>query len=296
MPYLGEIAALTTALLWAGTSLFFSAASQRVGSATVNLTRLMLATVYLTLTVGIMGIPWTLSPTQILLFAVSGWIGLIFGDGFLFLAFERIGPRLSMLVMSLSPAIAAVLAYIVLGERLSAIGIVGIVVTVAGIAMVVTEKRGGSTGQDRISPLGLLYAFFGALGQGVGLIFVKMAFMEHEVPSLLATLVRIVSAVVVLLPWLLFVKRIKNPLTAFRRDSRAFGFTIGGSIIGPYLGITLSLVSVQHAPLGIASTLMSTTPIMLLPMTRWMHGERHSWIALLGAAVAVGGVALLFLG
>src|SRR4030042_14685 len=123
MPYLGELSALFTACLWSGSALVFASATTRVGSFQVNITRLLLAVVYLALLVLIVRPEVSLSATQILNLSISGVIGLALGDTFLFKAFQEIGARIGMLIMSLAPAIAAVLAYVVLGEVLTAVGV-----------------------------------------------------------------------------------------------------------------------------------------------------------------------------
>ena len=68
-----------------------------------------------------------------------------------------------------------------------------------------------------------------------------------------------------------------------------------GSIVGPFLGISFSLLAIKHTAVGIAATLMATVPIMMLPLVRVIYRERLSWKAILGAIVAVIGVAVLFL-
>jgi len=146
MPFLGELAALLTAALWSVSALVFAAASARAGSVQVNVTRLLLAVVYLAVLIPLLGADINLSGTQLLYLAISGVIGLTLGDTFLFRAFQEIGARLSMLMMSLAPAIAAVIAYVFLGESLSVAGVVGIAVTLAGIALVVLVENGGHGG------------------------------------------------------------------------------------------------------------------------------------------------------
>jgi drug/metabolite transporter (DMT)-like permease len=70
---------------------------------------------------------------------------------------------------------------------------------------------------------------------------------------------------------------------------------IGGSFVGPYLGVWMSLEAAHHAPLGVAQTLISLTPILILPFSRMVYHERITPRAICGAVVAVIGVALLFL-
>jgi drug/metabolite transporter (DMT)-like permease len=71
--------------------------------------------------------------------------------------------------------------------------------------------------------------------------------------------------------------------------------TLLGAFLGPFLGITLSLISVANTTVGVAATLMATVQILMLPLVKYVQKERISWRAILGAAIAVAGVAILFL-
>lgn len=295
MPFFGEISALITAVLWSGTAIAFSEASIRAGSLTVNITRMTLASTFLILTIWIAGLSFNLSFYQVGNLVISGLIGLIFGDGFLFKAFQHIGARLSMLIMSLAPPIASVLAYFFLNEELSSWAILGIIITIGGVAMVVLQQQDESSEKHRINKLGILFAIFGALGQGVGLILAKKAFNEADINGFVATFTRVFPAVIVIIPLAIITRRFRNPIKIYSHDKKAFGFTLIGSILGPYLGITFSLIAISHTQVGIASTLMATVPILMLPLVRFYYKERLSLISIIGAILAVGGVAILFL-
>jgi drug/metabolite transporter (DMT)-like permease len=295
IPYVGEICALLTAAFWSCSSLVFSAASARVGSVLVNISRLFLALIYLSVLLLIFRIDPYVTTAQATNLAISGVIGLAIGDSFLFRAYRQIGPRLSMLVMSIAPAIAAVLAFFVLGERLSLLGVLGIVVTVSGVGIVVNERRLGPARATPDLAIGLFSAGVAAVCQGVGLIFAKMAFMEGPINGFVAATVRIVSSLVVLLPVVLLLGRLTHPLRVFASDRKAFGLTALGSVLGPFLGISFSLMAVAFTQVGVAATLMATVPILMLPLVRYLYKEQLSWKAIGGASIAVGGVAMLFL-
>ena len=296
MPLLGEISALITAVFWSMSPLFFTAAINRVGTVTVNITRLSFALLFLFVSVLVLRYSISLSFGQYAYLGISGFLGLVFGDSYMFKAFQHIGARITMLVMALSPAIAAFAAFFILGERMPVLGILGIVVTLAGIIWVVLE-RGPATKETphAVSKIGIFYALCGATGQGTGLVFAKLAFQESPVNGLVATLIRIAAAWLILLPLAAMTKNFKNPMTTFRAEKRALWLTIGGAVVGPFLGITFSLIAVAHTQVGVAATIMATVPIVMLPLLRIFYKEQLSWKAIAGAFVAVGGVVLLFL-
>jgi drug/metabolite transporter (DMT)-like permease len=295
MPYLGELSALLTAFLWSGTSFAFTSAAVKIGSLQLNINRMILASVLLYATIVVGGFSLILSSSQIINLVISGIIGLVIGDSFLFKAFQKIGARVSMLLMSSSPAMSSILAYFFLGESLSFFAFIGIAVTIFGIGLVVLDRSEVPDANFKISKIGVIYGLLGALGQAAGLIFAKFAFEEGEVHKMVATFIRIISSVLILLIVALVTKRYKNPVKLYKKNPGALGPTIIGTVLGPYLGITFSLVAIAYTKVGIAATLMSTMPIIMLPYVHYVYKERLSWRATAGAFIAVAGVTILFI-
>ncbi|HCY75635.1 MAG TPA: EamA family transporter [Ignavibacteriales bacterium] len=293
MNYLGELSALLTAFLWSGTSFAFSSAAEKIGSLQLNINRMILASVFLIATIFIMGYDFDLSNSQFTNLVISGIIGLVIGDSFLFKSYQMIGARISMLLMALSPGMSTLLAFIFLDERITLLGMLGIFITITGIALVVLERNANS--KYTVTGLGIFYGVMGALGQSAGLIFAKFAFTEGHITGFVATFIRVFSSVIIFLPIMLLLKKYKNPYKLFNKDKSAFGVTLIGTILGPFLGITFSLIAVENTKVGIAATLMSTMPIIMLPMVKYIYKENLSWRAILGAVIAVLGVALIFL-
>lgn len=284
-----------TAVLWSGTSVAFSGAANRIGSVQLNINRLILAAIFLFVTIIISGASLALSYGQIMHLSISGIIGLVIGDSFLFRAYQFIGPRHGMLLMSLAPAMTAIIAYFVLGEVVSLLGIFGMLITIGGIALVVLEKNEFPTSKYKIDKLGIFLGVMAALGQAAGLIFAKFAFNMGQINGFVATFIRIFSSIVVFFPLILISGKYKNPVKLYKADVKALKMTVLGSILGPYLGITCSLVAVAYTKVGIAATLMSTVPIIMLPVAVFVQKEKLTWRGIIGAFLAVAGVAILFL-
>jgi drug/metabolite transporter (DMT)-like permease len=295
--YLGEIAALATSVCWTFTSIFFTLSGRRVGSVIVNQARLLLAIVFLSVThLRVLGV---LLPGQPGLYrwfwlGLSGIIGLVLGDGFLFQAFVLIGPRRSMLLMALVPIISILMAWLFLGERLSATEIAAIGLTVGGVAWVVSEGEANGVQVDRRRYwLGILAGLAGALGQALGLVASKKGMVGGFSP-LSATLMRMMVAATVIWGFSLLRGRAGQTLRALT-DRRASLAILGGAIAGPFLGVWLSLIAVSLTEVGIAATLMALTPIFLLLPSQWIFKDRTSLQSVVGTLVAIGGVALIFL-
>ena len=295
MPYFGELIALLTAFLWSGTSYAFTEASRRIGSVQLNINRMILAVIFLLVIIAGFGLPTELSFRQFEFLVISGVAGLVFGDSFLFKSFQLIGARLGMLIMSLVPGFSTLLALFFLGENLSVANVIGMFVTLTGISVVVMDRNEQSQTVFHLSKLGVFYGVLGAFGQASGLILAKFAFEENEVNGFVAAFIRLLSAVIILLPVLVLLKRYKNPVTLFRKDVTALRATLTGTILGPVLGISSSLIAITYAKIGIATTLMSTMPVIMLPIARFYYNETLTGRAIMGAVIAVIGVGILFL-
>ncbi len=295
MIFIGEISALTAAAIWAASSMMITHVSQKIGSLQTNMARMLIALCFFVGAIALFRLPIQLSSTQMWYFVLSSLIGIVIGDTFLFKAFQHIGARLSMLIMAFSPAMSALLAWIFLGETLSLFGVAGIFVTLGGIALVVLERREQTPHTPHLSRAGLIYATLGALGQAVGVIYAKLAFAEGSVNGFVAAFVRILIATIFLLPTLFMMKQYRNPLPQIFQDKWLLFTIVFSSFLGAFLGISLSLIAIEHTAVGVASTLMATSPVLMLPMVRVAYKERLSWKAIVGACIAVFGVAMLFL-
>lgn len=300
---MGELAALVTSLLWTFTSIFFTLAGRRVTSSVVNRVRLALAVLYLSLAhLIVTGQLWPLDagPSRWLWLGLSGIVGLVLGDAALFQAYVQIGPRRTQLVMTSAPVIASVGAWLLWNERLTPAQVAAMAVVIGGIAWVVSEPRPANgehrfpgDSDHRIYRLGLLLALGGALGQAGGLLLAKQGLGGGFAP-LSATMIRMLAATAAI--WLLAGAQGRVRSTWQRlQDRRALLLIASGALVGPFLGVWMSMVAVQRAPLGIASTLMALTPILLIPISAWIFRERVTGRAVAGTAVALLGVTLLFL-
>ncbi len=296
---MGEIAALGTSLCWSLTSIQFTLASRLVGSQTVNRLRLVLAVLFLSLTHWLLyGEVWPLAAESFRWgwLGISGVVGLVLGDTCLFQSFVLIGPRRAMLLMTLAPVIGTLVAWGWLGEVLLPAELGAILVTVGGIAWVVAERKPGEGTADAPAKdylVGVLLGVGGALGQALGLVLAKPGLVD-DYPSLSATLIRMLVATAVI--WVLALVQKQVGITGrILRERKTMFLIAGGALTGPTLGVWLSMIAIQNAPVGIASTLMALPPVILIPLERWLFHERVSPRALAGTGVALVGAAALFL-
>ncbi len=296
---IGELAALFTAVCWTVTAITFEAASRKVGSIPVNIIRLVMALGLLAIFSWIrrdMPFPADATSYNWAWLAASGMVGFVIGDLFLFKAFTVIGSRLSLLVMTLVPPIAAFAGFLLMGETLALIHLGGMALTMSGIAMVILHKRGqrSKPGKlpEQIPPMGVVFALLGAAGQAVGLVLSKYGMQQYDAFS--ATQIRVMAGIVgfavvihVFKKWGAVGKALTN--------RTALLLMLLGATFGPFLGVSSSLIAVKYTATGIASTIMSVSPILILPATYLLYKQQITWKELLGAVISVGGVALFFI-
>ena len=293
----GEAAALATSVLWAFTAIFFTLASLRIGSYTVNRVRLAVAVILLGAThLALYGsfLPMDAGARAWSWLGVSGLVGLTLGDTLLFQSLVELGTQRAMLVMASWPILAALMAFLFLGENLSARELAGVVITLGSIAWVVTGgAKDLKEGAPRHPFRGSLLAFGGAACQAAGVLMAKEG-LSGALPALSGTVIRMAVATAGL--WAVSLFR-KDVLEAARklRDSRGLLFTTLGAIFGPFLGVWLSLLAVKYAKVGIAAALMSLPPVLLIPLGKWIFGDKITLRAVLGTVGALSGASLLFI-
>lgn len=294
--HLGELAALTTAVCWTFTAVAFESAGKKVGSLAVNIIRLVFAFILLsvfTLFSRGMGLPLDASGSNWLWLLISGLIGFVIGDLFLFQAYVLIGSRISLLIMSAVPPITAITGFLTLGEKISIQGLGGMFITMVGIALVILSRNPAEKKVQLSHPAkGLLYAFIGALGQSFGLVFSKLGMGDYN--PFAATQIRIIAAFVGFCAVITLGKKWAAVFKAFE-NKKAMGSIAVGSFFGPFLGVSFSLLAVQYTATGIVSTITSITPILIIPASIVIFKEKVRPKEIMGAVVSIIGVIFMFL-
>jgi drug/metabolite transporter (DMT)-like permease len=294
--HIGEIAAILTAMCWTVTSLAFESAGKKVGSLSVNLIRLIIAFFFLGvytlitrghfLPVGADGHAW-------FWLSLSGLIGFVIGDLLLFQAFVVIGARISMLIMSLSPPMTAFFGWLIIGEKLSIANSIGMMITIWGIALVILARPvKGKRMQFHYPVKGLLLALGGAAGQGLGLVLSK--FGMQSLNPFMSTQIRVITGIIGFSILFTVTRNWGKIIIAIHHKQAMMRITTG-AFFGPFLGVSLSLLAIQHTTTGIASTLNSLTPVLIIPLAWLFFKEKISIKEVAGAIIAVVGVSIFFI-
>lgn len=302
--FLGEILSLIVAVSWTVTAICFEYAGRRIGALSLNIIRLLMAVVMLAvtlkLTIGSIA-PWNASLEVWLWLLASGLVGYVFGDYCLLNAYLLIGSRFGQLFMTLAPPVAAIADFILLGEQMSIISVVGMIICLIGIAISVIH------GFHLDLPLkGILFAVGGSVGQGLGLVLSKMGInsfiLENSVTDAIpefivpfaATQIRSFAGIFGFLIIIVLRKKLMNVCYAFT-DKNAMIFSLFGTFFGPFVGVSLSLMALYYISVGVASTIMALTPIIIMLPSKYIFKEKITLRQILGAVISIIGVALFFL-
>ena len=297
MNFIGELAALATSFFFALTALIFTRTGQMVGSQVTNRLRLTFALIYLVIINLVLfrePLPFSAEGSRWFWLGLSGIIGLSLGDAFLFQSFVSVGPRLGTLLLSLAPIFGSIIAWVFFREILSSLQITGIVLALAGIAWVVLsheEPPDTPHGQTR---RGVLFGVLAGLGQAIGLVLSKQG-MFGDFSPFQANAIRMLVAVIFVWGWTAFDGKVGATFAALRGKPNVLRLLAIGAVVGPLLGVSASLLAVQHAEVGVASTLMALPPVLILPISYFVFKEKIGWQAIFGTILAIAGVAVLFL-
>jgi len=310
--YKGELISLIVAVCWTSTAMFAEVASKRMGSVVLNVVRMTLSLVFLSLILWYMiGSPYPKFANGEAWFwlSLSGFVGYVLGDYCLFNSYIVMGSRFGQLFMTLAPPAAAIAGWIMLGEQMTLLAVVGMMVVMVGIGMSVLSK--GSDGskkklQFKMPLKGVLFGIGAGMGQGFGLVLSKMGLLEYEqsmiangvenidfVMPFAATFIRAVTG---LLGFILFLYagHSQKKLVASVHDGKAMLFTTLATITGPVVGVSLSLMATLYTSTGIAQTIMSITPVLILWPSYLFFKQKITALEAVGAVISVIGVALFF--
>lgn len=294
----GEVAALSAAFVWALATVLFGLLGKRLPPLLLNLVKGLIALGLLGITLVIRGQPPVaidLGPLLILL--LSGVVGIGLGDTAYFTAVNTLGPRRALLMESLAPPLAALLAGFALQELLPVRAWLGIGLTVAGVAWVISERLPVAAGMEATRAphwRSVSWGALSALGQATGAVMSRSVLVDTGVDPLWSSFLRLLGGLIVLLPLLARQgwPQLRPQIQQLRSQRLLAGVAIA-AFLGTYLGIWLQQTAFKYTETGIAQSLTATSPLFVLPMVALL-GERISPRAILGVSLSIFGIVLLF--
>ena len=310
MNYLGELISIGVAFSWTATALLSEFGSKRLGNLTLNVLRMALTLAFsLVLFAVVTGHPFPAGASTEAAgwMLLSGLVGYVIGDFCLFQCYIIIGSRYGQLFMTLAPLAAALMAWVTLGQQMTLMSILAMMVTLCGIGISVLGRGEHHKVSLRLPLNGVLFAIGASVCQGVGLVLSKIG-MDHYETSLLteagmpewlipfsSNFYRCIAGIIGF-SILLYFRNGMKPFREALHDKKGMTVATATTIFGPFIGVGFSLMAVQYTAAGIASTLMAMTPIIILLPSYWLFHEKITWRAVIGAVISVVGVSLFFLG
>jgi drug/metabolite transporter (DMT)-like permease len=294
----GEIAALSAASLWAAASVVYSRLGLKIPPLQLNFYKGIVAIALILITLIIQQASFAgVSLATVVLFALSGVVGIGLGDTAYFAALNTIGARRTLLLETASPPIGALLALIFLKEQLTVNAWCGILLTLIGILTVIGDRAPSVTGDNNSLPFwGIIWAILAAIAQACGAVISRFALLQSDISPLQSTLIRLLGGTAIALMLLIFASFLNTtqPKLTWKLSPKVFRGTAIAAFGSTYLGIWLQQTALKFAPTGIAQTLLATSPLFVLPIVTIM-GEKINIRAVLGVLIAVAGISLLFL-
>lgn len=290
----GEFFALFTAISWTFSSLTFGKISKEYDTQVANFLRVTIGTIMVGF-VCLFGSRHLFLPTDVTwenlkIISLSGFIGMFLGDLFLFKAYNMIGARVTMLIMALSPIIVSIIDFLFLGVTLYPIQIFAILITCLGIILVIfkTEDKKISLG---FSVKGLLYAFLATLGQSLGVILTKLGSTTYD--SLATSQIRLGVAIFFFGAVVLYEGKARETIKMIT-SKRALSLLLVGTFFSVF-GIAALIEAFKSANASIASTISSTSPIIMIPCSILFYKEKIRKNEIIGAIISVVGLSIFFL-
>jgi drug/metabolite transporter (DMT)-like permease len=293
--HLGELAALATALLWTFSTLAWTSAGRQIGSLAVNFNRLVIAflllSIYCKLHLGSWLPPDADGKTWITLL-MSGVLGFFFADICCFKSLLIIGPRLTLLLLATTPPMTAIFASFYLHDSMHLFQWIAMAVTLSGVAWVVLEQpeTPKESHHRKDFAWGVLLALAGSSFAAAGSVLSKQGIGNYD--AFAATFIRIIGGLICFLPVLVISGRWWQVGRSVLRGHTML-IVLGGTIVGPVVGVAMSLEALRHCSAGVAMTIINTMPVMILPLVIIFYKEKVSPRAAVGAVISVIGIAML---
>jgi drug/metabolite transporter (DMT)-like permease len=287
---LGESLALAAAFGWVGSSVFLERASKETGTLAVNLIRLVIAMLFLGVITYVkrgLVLPLDVTKESFKFLSISGLFGLFLGDFFLYKSYIKIGPRITLLVMTFSPIAVSILSFFILGEKIEGFKVLGMLLTIIGIAIVILKKKN----DKEFSKVGFIYALLAMLGESLGIVFTRLGSIDYD--SFATIQVRTIPAILAFIVYISLKKEWSNIKEGIL-NKKGMIYIVLGTIVAT-LGVTALVEAMKYANVGIVSTLAATSPILIIPISIIFFKEKVSILEGIGALISFVGITIFFI-
>ncbi len=295
MQYLGEIAAISAAFVWAIATWIYSQFSHRFSALQLNVVKGVVASLMMlaVLPLSAQQMPSHIESTHLIILAISGVIGIAIGDSAYFASLKRIGPNKTLLLESLAPPLSGILALTFLGSELTVQSWLGVLITTAAVTFVVFQPTSG----EKTNWSGVAFGLLASICQASGVVISHYALVAGDLPPLLGALIRLSIGVFAVCMVIKFFER--APFSSIRQHlsemgTKAMVWLFLAIFVGTFLALWLQQVALKYANPAIAQTLIATSPLFIL-IIYTMKGDKVGLKSVLGTLMASFGISLFFL-
>ncbi|WP_448570806.1 DMT family transporter [Trichothermofontia sp.] len=297
----GELAALGAAWLWAIATLVYAQMGHRLSPLVLNFAKGIVALMLISLT-----LVWQSPPTTRLVdlmrhhphelgwLCLSGALGIGISDTLYFQTLNYLGARQTLLMGLLAAPFTTVMAAVVLQERLMAVQLLGMGLTIAGVGWVISERTvdRAPLGEHSYRYLGIGFGLLTAATHALGALLSRAVLSQGEISALWATQIRLIAGVALTGAWLWLTPiSLGQQLQPLRSPKLSVTIALT-AFFSTYLAIWLQQIAFKFTAAGIVQALGATSPLFVLSFAAGM-GDRVSLRAIFGAIGAIGGIWLL---
>ncbi|NNJ72171.1 MAG: DMT family transporter [Enterobacterales bacterium] len=286
---MGELAALTCALLWAIAARIFRNLGGEFSSVALNFWKGLISILLLIVVVQFIPMEFELSNQVIFWLALSGIIGIGIGDTFFFLALKKIGDSQSILIAeTLAPIGTALLAMAWIGEWLSWQQWLGIAVVIISVDIIIKIQKRNSERAFELTGYG--YAAIAALCQSIGAVVSRDVLLSSDIDVFHASLIRLLGGMAIILVLILIGRRTLLPKT--KQQPSIWLWLLAATFIGTFMALVLQMVAFSYTKAAVVQTLFAVSVIISLAIARLL-GEKVRRNTLLWSFFALVGVGVL---
>jgi drug/metabolite transporter (DMT)-like permease len=301
IPYLGEICSLLSAVFWALAIIIFKKIGDRVSPMVINPVKSTIGLFLFILTYIILDIPLTpnaqFSNTDLITLAISGIIGIGIADIIFLHSLNILGAGISAIVDTVYSPFIILFAFIILGESLTAIQLLGGVLIIASVLYTSIKIQNIPVNRKRFKQ-GVLYGVGSIAMMALGIVMIKPILNTvSNQPRLQMWIAgyRLISGVLVSGSIMLYANQKENILGALR-DRTLWLPLMVSSVLATYLGIGMWVMGMSMTTVSISGILNQTATIFIMIFAWIFLGEPLTKRRILSIIVAMFGAYLVFIG
>jgi drug/metabolite transporter (DMT)-like permease len=294
MPYLGEIFAFVTAMVWASAVILFKKSGETVHPVALNFFKNLLAMVLLIPTIYLFD-GWIFkgfTSDEILLLLASGALGIGIADTLFFMSLNLLGAGLAAIVDCLYSPSIIFLAFLWLGEALTGLQIVGVVMIISAVLTITRADKSGLISRRNLL-LGILWGVLAMFTMAVGIIMIKPLLDRSALLPL--TEIRLFGGGIILALVFIFHPQ-RRKIATPHLTRRGWTYLLTGSFLGAYCALILWLAGMKYTQASIAAALNQTSNIFIFIFAALFLKERITGRRMVGILLGVAGAFIVTFG